>query len=138
MITSTYTLTDHYTLWAGRQAMQVLNAYKDEIFQIPPGFSQQWDPRALHVASTAPSFIEVFPNPADYLVNIQLDCPLELKQKTKLVITDITGRIVSQYEVFHAKQQLILDTLNWSNGMYIYEIDLPILGKQIGKFDVHH
>lgn len=84
MITSTYTLTDHSTLWAGRQAMQVLNAHKDEIFQIPPGFSQQWDPRALHVAATTPAFIEVFPNPADYLVNIQLDCPLELKEKPTL------------------------------------------------------
>lgn len=42
------------------------------------------------------------------------------------------------HEVFSAKQQFILDTRNWSMGMYIYEIDLPVVGTQSGMFDVQH
>lgn len=133
-----YNMVDQYRSWTGRAAMQVLNEYHNEIFQLPPAFSQQWNPRLLLLSRDVPFFVDVYPNPADYFVNFEVENTFSIDKRLTLTIYDILGRPVVQTDVMSETRRFIFDTRQWSSGLYVYEIDVPSFGKINGKFDVQH
>jgi hypothetical protein len=133
-----YNLVDHYKTWVGRSAMQVLNEYNSEIFELPPAFSQPWDPRLVFVSSTSQQFTRVFPNPADFVVNFIVHCSSADDKSGTLRIFDGMGREILEKPITESNSQFIIDVSRWTTGIYMYEIVLPAIGKQSGKFDVQH
>jgi uncharacterized delta-60 repeat protein len=59
----------------------------------------------------------VFPNPTSGIVNIQ-----NISEGTNLTITDISGRVV--YSSTASNDLLTISTQNWSNGIYLIQIEL--------------
>ncbi|MEN9346535.1 MAG: Secretion system C-terminal sorting domain [Bacteroidota bacterium] len=84
-------------------------------------------------------FIEVFPNPADFIVTIRLKEDLPTSEMCKLVVTDVMGREVLSQQVKPSQHVILLNTNKWVSGTYAFRILIPHLPIEInGKFDVVH
>ena len=83
--------------------------------------------------------VSIFPNPADYLLNVVIHSPIPFDHRHgKLAIMDIAGRTVLEKELHFSELNLTLDTRLWSPGLYIYELELPGISLKNGKFEVQH
>jgi hypothetical protein len=133
-----YNMVDQYRTWTGRAAMQVLNEFHNEIFQLPPAFSQQWDPRHIQTRSNSIPIIKVFPNPASVSVIFVLNEEFKSPDTIILRISDVTGRIVSESECIDNTNLFMVDVLTFTNGMYFYEMTVSNVVLGSGKFTVQH
>lgn len=139
-LTGLENLVDFYYTYAGLHAMEVLNAFYSADYYIPPSDGQGWTPRSARLGTAfVPEVLTLFPNPADYLVNVVVKAPvLPIGQQGSLVIYDVTGRMVETLTVQHAVQYITIDTRTWSPGMYLYELRLPNNPEYNGKFEIQH
>jgi len=69
---------------------------------------------------TSPYFT-VFPNPVKGHAVIRYNLP-EHCQDAKIVVYDITGRILIAYELDGSNNEIIVNTNEYSNGIYIYSL----------------
>ncbi len=132
---------------AGKNAMAVLEEITDQSYFIPPfygnseGFSFRSSVNSEN-ASLVPAGerkrVEVFPNPASYLVNIELDYTESLKTPSKLLIKDALGRLVHSELVINTKQIFSLNSSSWSSGTYYYELRNNQELINSGKIEIGH
>jgi hypothetical protein len=117
-------IADYFWTFAGREAMNVLNAYYDENYFIPPALNSSWTPRSMSVnrLSTIKDEVLVFPNPANQLVNVQLNLKAG-NVPTKLYIYTNNGTLVHQEQLTNSEQQLSLNTSNWATGTYQWAVE---------------
>jgi hypothetical protein len=64
----------------------------------------------------------VFPNPNNG--NMTLDYALAANEKGKMIICDVTGKIISQYELNNTSNKLVISNEQLNNGVYFYYIIL--------------
>ena len=64
------------------------------------------------------SDLEVYPNPANQVVNISFKAATE--QQTQLSITTITGQVLHQADLEYTKTSI--NVSNWAAGMYIVQL----------------
>jgi hypothetical protein len=133
-----YGLKYQYRTWTGRAAMQVLNEFHNEIFQLPPAFSQQWDPRMVCVFASSIPVVEVYPNPAGDFVLFSLNSPISFSEPGSLTVFDALGREIYTSVFTANQQQFVVEVRDWTSGVYVYHISLPSHEKIIGKFNVQH
>ncbi len=63
-----------------------------------------------------------FPNPANQLVNVQLNLKAG-NVPTKLYIYTNNGTLVHQEQLTNSEQQLSLNTSNWATGTYQWAVE---------------
>jgi hypothetical protein len=63
-----------------------------------------------------------FPNPANQLVNVQLNLKAG-NVPTKLYIYTASGNLVHQEQLTHGQQQLAINTSTWSMGSYHWQLE---------------
>jgi hypothetical protein len=117
-------IADYFWTFAGREAMNMLNAYYDENYFIPPALSSLWTPRSM-TANPLPAIrdeVLVFPNPANQMVNVQLNLKAG-NVPTKLYIYTPSGNLVYQEQLNFTKQQLTLNTSLWAAGIYQWSLE---------------
>jgi hypothetical protein len=131
-----YSFVDHYKTWVGRSALHVLNLYQSELFQLPPAFSQQWDPRTVEVSKDPRSYVEVYPNPTSSLINIKVSYIYLPPEGSHLKIFDALGQEVFTGRISNAQQMFAVDVRAWSPGLYVFQTSHPELGNLAGKFHV--
>ena len=131
----------HFDTYAASQAMEVLNVYTGTDYFIPPAYGQNGivKRQALSSSEINEQLIEVYPNPADYMVTLQLKETLPTREMCTLLISDAMGREVHRQQVNPALQQFVINTQDWAAGLYAFKIVVPHSPIEInGKFDVAH
>lgn len=119
--------------------MDILNFHYDYDYYIPPAVGQAWTPRALQSIIETPVLIEVYPNPANSIVNVVVNSPIPMNEnRGTITISDISGRLVEQQVVKYNNQFITIDTRHWHSGFYIYELHLPNRPVQSGKLEIVH
>lgn len=90
-------------------------------------------------AKKAEGEISVFPNPAKNTVTVDFaSIKDEIYESSALVVTDITGKVIAR-EMLHDKQQKILiNTANYSNGIYFVNVGTSNSRLARSKFIVSH
>ena len=111
--------TSNWNSYAGRYAMEILNALYDGQFEIDPMVSGG----AGNTKSTRTnddevrSSFHIYPNPtSDYFI-IQMSFQIMLGIH-QLVITDATGKQVHQESITNEGQQFSIDVRKWASGVY--------------------
>lgn len=68
--------------------------------------------------------LQVYPNPVNEQANLVLQSPIA--DIAELTIVDITGKVVfaKNYEVEEGSNMIIIPTLNWANGTYVFNMTL--------------
>ncbi len=130
-----------FDTYAGTQAMEVLNAYKNFDYFIPPAYGQNGVQRRLTVAATDinEQFIHVYPNPADYAVTLKFMEILPSQELSNLIITDASGREVYKQQVNTGLPQHTICTEHWAEGLYVFKLVIPNSPLEFnGKFEVVH
>jgi len=117
-------IADYFWTFAGREAMNTLNYYYDEDYFIPPALNSSWTPRSMssNQQNIPKDEVVVFPNPANQLVNVQLDLKAG-NVPTKLYIYTNDGSLVHQEQLNYAKQQLTINTSSWASGTYHWSVE---------------
>jgi hypothetical protein len=121
--------------------MSVLNEYTDANYFIPPAYGKQGlKKRAIaDAADISANMVRAYPNPADYMVTLQLLQQLPTTEVCTLIIADIMGREVHNQQVNPAQIQFVINTKTWAVGLYTYKILVPnSLIELNGKIDVVH
>jgi|GEM_PF-3430684 len=117
-------IADYFWTFAGREAMNTLNFYYDGGYFIPPALNSSWTPRSMssNQQNIPKDEVVVFPNPANQLVNVQLDLKAG-NVPTKLYIYTNDGSLVHQEQLNYAKQQLTINTSSWASGTYHWSVE---------------
>lgn len=131
-------IADYFWTFAGREAMNALNFFYDEVYFIPPALNSSWTPRSMtaNPLSTIKDEVLVFPNPANQLVNVQLNLKAG-NVPTKLYIYTNDGSLVYQERLTYNKQYLTLNTSNWTSGTYNWSVE-TIKETITGKLTITH
>lgn len=79
---------------------------------------------------TTNTVFKLYPNPNNG--KMLLDYTLNANEKGEIQIYDISGKLVSRYELENTKNQLTIDSEKLTNGVYVYHI---IVNKNIVKSD---
>ena len=82
--------------------------------------------------------IQVYPNPADHLINFELDYTKSLDSPDLLVIRDVNGKLVHTEQVKNAIYYFVLNTNDWSSGSYYYEVLSQDKLLESGKIEIIH
>jgi len=135
-----YDISDIYYTYAGMYAMNILNEYDNAGFYIPPATDDDsWTPRSVssnRIAESNP--LNVYPNPADRLITIQLNLAKPVNAPCALTIYDMNGQIIAQRTVYFTNEQLVFNTRSWTNGQYVYQVVTPGSEKLSGVFEIIH
>ena len=67
--------------------------------------------------------MNLFPNPARNLVNIQFDNPLS--QDYDWSIVDLNGRVLREGTMRTGEQKMSVETYDWPSGMYVFVVKDP-------------
>lgn len=130
-----------FDTYAGTQAMEVLNTYKNFDYFIPPAYGQDGVQRRLTVAATDinEQLIHVYPNPANYAVTLKFMQILASQELSNLIITDASGREVFKQQVNTGLPQHTICTEHWAEGLYVFKLVIPNSPLEFnGKFEVVH
>jgi hypothetical protein len=68
------------------------------------------------------SFLETYPNPAGNYIKLAYTLPTNIK-KAKVSIYNIEGKIVKTYTIDNNYKELLIDTQEFSNGVYLCQIN---------------
>ena len=121
-------------------AMNILNEYDNAGFYIPPATDEDsWTPRSVssnRIAESNP--LNIYPNPADRLITIQLNLAKPVNAPCALTIYDMNGQIIAQRTVYFTNEQLVFNTRSWTNGQYVYQVVTPGSEKLSGVFEIIH
>jgi hypothetical protein len=132
---------NQFDTYAGSQAMEVLNTYKNSDYFIPPAYGQDGLQRQLAVAASEinEQFIDVYPNPADCVVNLKFMETLSSQELCTLLIIDASGREVFKQQVNTGLPQQTICTEHWAEGLYVFKLAVPNSKLEFnGKFEVVH
>jgi Secretion system C-terminal sorting domain len=113
----------HWNSYAGRSAMEILNAYYNGEYDTEPMISSGAGgaKRTRETSETLHSQLHIYPNPAsDYLL-VQMDLLTSISAQ-ELLVTDSNGNQIYAFKIQDAKQQIAIDVQNWANGSYIVSI----------------
>ena len=130
-----------FDTYAGSQAMEVFNAYKNFDYFIPPAYGQDGVQRQLTLGATdiKEQFIDVYPNPADCVVNLKFMETLSTQELCTLLIIDASGREVFKQQVNTGFSQQTICTEHWAEGLYVFKLAVPNSKLEFnGKFEVVH
>jgi len=115
-------LADTYPYsYAGSKAKQLMNEYYNGAYQQEPYVP--FEAPSLKSMTRKESHIEaqlmqVYPDPASDLTNIQLSLPAEIFRQGVIRISDITGKMIMELKVNHFNQFFTLNLSDWQNGVY--------------------
>ncbi len=131
---------NHLYTNAGVRAMAALNFYFDAQYAIGPAFSDQHFTKRQNTRSDVgrDDMLNIYPNPANNVVNISLHYPGSIENNLTLQIFDATNRFVAAIPVSKSNEFITLNTTDWQSGLYIYQINWPSGEVSSGKFDVIH
>jgi len=113
----------HWNSYAGRYAMEILNAYYNGEFETEPMISSGSGDakRTREAIETLHSLLHIYPNPAtDYLL-VQMDLIIS-NGAEELLVTDSNGKQIYAIKIKDAKQQIAIDAQNWANGSYLVSL----------------
>jgi hypothetical protein len=130
-----------FDTYAATQAMSVLNEFAGADYFIPPAYGASGLVKRanLNVDEISANMLHVYPNPADYMVTIELKEALPTQEMCTLVITDVMGREVYNEQVNPALKQFLINANDWAAGLYAFKIVVPNSPMELnGKFDVVH
>ena len=135
-----YDISDIYYTYAGMYAMNILNEYDNAGFYIPPATDDDsWTPRSVssnRIAESNP--LNVYPNPADRLITIQLNLAKPVNAPCALTIYDMNGQIIAQRTVYFRNEQLVIDSREWVSGTYMIDF-MTSWSEHISKtFEIVH
>jgi len=91
-------------------------------------------PSSINI-TTPNSYLEVYPNPASTLLTF--DATKLADALGEIAITDVTGRIISEYALPESKM-LSINTAPYTPGLYFYQFKQGNSTAQTGKFVVAH
>jgi hypothetical protein len=140
-VTALERLLGQFDTYAALQAMQILNEFSDDHYFIPPAYGSNGIIKRARVnaAEISASVLKIYPNPADFLVTIELKEALPTSELCSLMITDVMGRAVYSQQINPAMKQFLIDTKDWAVGLYAFKIVIPNSIVEInGKFNVVH
>ena len=112
---------DHPFSTAGNSAMIVLNEYYGGQYYVSAYVPQE---RAVSKnliikrKSENTSWMNVYPDPAINLVNIQVMIPETYFKQGKILITDSAGKLLEEFSVLYPDHLFTLDLTNWKPGQY--------------------
>ena len=83
--------------------------------------------------------MQVYPNPADYVVTLQLKESLPTQEMCTLIIKDVIGREVHRQQVNPTLKLFSINTKDWAVGLYAFKFVVPNFSIELnGRFDVVH
>jgi hypothetical protein len=135
------TFTADFDTYAAADAMSVLNDLESTDYFIPPAYGRNGITKRSKVKTSeiSSAWLNVYPNPADYLLTISLREALPTQEMPTLFITDVLGKTVHQQQVNPQLRQIMVDTGDWPVGLYVFKIVIPNSNLELnGKFDVVH
>jgi subtilisin family serine protease len=133
-----YNLLDGFNLYGGRCAMQILNFYYDENFQIPPSYNQPWDPRSVQLEDPAVIECKLFPNPSNDIIYVEINSGINGLDRLEMTVSDLNGRVLLSFEIKDTDNVLTLDSRSWPSGLYLFEIHSADSIVHNGKFEISH
>ena len=121
--------------------MDILNAHSPTDYFIPPAYGRDGVLKrsVQERAAINDQLVKVFPNPADYLVTIELQEMLPTQESCTLVITDAKGLEIQRKLLNPSERQFVINTEQWPTGFYAFNLIIPNSTIEInGKFEVVH
>lgn len=94
-------------------------------FTIKPGYVPGYLSHDEPLGTSVQGIVNVFPNPADNALTVQLDEKVDVKNIQRIFVMDASGKIVKTYQpsLFASTYQSTLDLDGLSNGTYFLCID---------------
>jgi hypothetical protein len=125
---------------AGKKAMAVLSAVTDNGYFIPPAYDGGgFEFRAfLKEDEASQDFIQVYPNPATNIINVELEYTQSIKSPRKFQIKDALGRLIYEEDILSKEQVFSINSTNWAQGTYIYSLMSKDEILKTGKLEVIH
>jgi hypothetical protein len=125
----------HWNSYAGRNSMEILNAFYDGQFDVEPMISSgnSSAKRTETYKGSMMSGLQVFPNPSINYFVVQLAI-VAFYGKHELVVSDSNGKLIYKSVIQDSKQQVAIDAQHWANGAYqvsIVKDDQPIVTKTV-------
>jgi len=108
--------------WAGRAAMAVLNIYHGGNYYLYPEDDGGWEPRKMssNNGKMNSSGLEVYPNPTDVYLNVVITEKIPSNAGIVLTVFGATGKTIEQHTM--TDERMLLDTRQWSPGLYVIEV----------------
>jgi hypothetical protein len=134
--------TSYYQTHAGKKAMAVLNAFYGEDHFIPPYYNgANGQVRALTQRNNTINPINlmlVYPNPANEMLQINLNLKGFVLTNESIRITDGEGKLIATIQVKDAHEQIIFDSRSFAPGSYYISLCKASDLLQTEKINVVH
>ncbi len=132
-------ISGYFDTYAGILAISILNDWNGSNYFVPPGHGAQSTRSLSRSNSELTQFVDVYPNPANFITTIKLKETLPTSIVNELVIDDLLGKEIIRLKINPEMRMYTLNTKGWPSGMYIYHILTPNYALDIhGKFEVQH
>ncbi len=119
-------LAQSYYTFGGKRARHIMNFYFGTEYFTPPAYGENLFKSAQISGGINPFLkepvVEIYPNPAAYLLNITLDYSQQLKTPDRLVVLNVEGKVIEQRILNNEVQHLSLNTTKWPAGSYMIQI----------------
>ena len=132
-------IADHFSTYAGRTAQEILNAYYDQNWFIPPAIGGDWSPRILSVSLSnahEEHLIKLYPNPANVAITAEITLPSGVEHAVFRIV-DSSGKEIHTHHINRPFEIFTLHTNGWASGHYTWGIHAGNLYKT-GKLVVNH
>jgi parallel beta-helix repeat protein len=118
---------DAFDSFASSLAISILNEVKEESVFTPPAMGKsapQYKSKTFSPANFANSNISlvIYPNPANYLVQIELNQKIGIYDNYKLDVIDLLGQVIFSVKSTDGINKWLLDTTLWSGGIYTIKV----------------
>ncbi|MFN6379765.1 MAG: S8 family serine peptidase [Flavobacteriales bacterium] len=120
-------IAEAFDTFAASMAISILNEEKESLIFTPPALGKstdQYKSRRAFPALSMPlgASIHVFPNPTNYLVQVELQQEEPVKSNFTLSVIDVMGKIVYSMKDADGLNRWLLDSSQWSTGVYTIRV----------------
>ncbi len=133
-------ISEYFDTYAAILAISILSVVGQTDYFVPPGLGPLAPTRSIKVKNSSPiQFVEVYPNPANYIATIVLQETLPSYLVTELAINDIMGKEMCRIKINPELRQYSFNTKDWACGIYVYRIITQNSSLNLhGIFEVQH
>ncbi len=133
-------LAQYFDTYAAIQAASILNVVAGNNYFVPPGLSSLTAARNLtKLKLELTQWVDVYPNPANYIATIQLKDALPTSVITEIIVYDLLGKEMLSIKSNPQFKRYTVNTKNWPSGLYFYRILSSNIELNIhGKLEVEH
>jgi hypothetical protein len=124
-----------YNQWFNYDSLCVGQIVSDTIVQDGCGLIVGMEEIKTEVSTDTEDFLKVFPNPAGTYFIVEHNLT-EYEGESKIILSDMHGKTVSNYNLNSAQNQHVISTIDYPSGLYLVQLFINGVIKETEKLSI--